>query len=414
MAGKALGDRFSKIIDDLERITGLIRRGEPGHRKMSLEDIFVASRGELGGTVSLEYFRMVRLLAFHEMFGTMGAKSMYAAGEKVGKALAVNSLEELIAKIRAMGLARAETAAPVMGADGHSKIMIKFYNSAVASGVPLLGGQICHFECGIIAGALARLLDKKVIVTESKCVAMGYDYCQFDADVFEKGYKARIGEEGTGITEYADYSEENVQLLSTLAAHAVTALENALLYEHTKKMVITDPLTNTYNYGYFQTRLREEIQRSERLNHSFTLVMADIDEFKSLNDQYGHPGGDGALKEIARIMKESIRGIDIVCRYGGDEFALIFPQTDKTETVTVIERMRSEIEKRDFGSIVGEDAPLLKLSASFGCAVYPADSRYSEQLIAQADQALYAAKKSGRNRICFFSDKQDLPSPPSL
>lgn len=398
----SIRDRFSKIIGDLERITDLNSRRGPGWKELSLSDVSGKPRAELGDSVSMEYFRMIRLLAFNELFGGAASRSVYAAGEKVGKSLGIRSLAELREKIASMGLAKAEIEAP--DADEPSRLTIRFRESAVSAGVPIMGGPICHFECGLLAGALSTVFDKKIRVTETKCVAMGYDYCQFDAEPADKGRARRGADAVPDALEGSDYSDENVQLLTTLAAHAVTALENALLYENTKKMVITDSLTSTYNYGYLQTRLKEEVQRSERQNLCFAMVMIDVDEFKVINDQFGHLAGDNALREIALIMKENIRAIDMLCRYGGDEFALILPQTDKKETMVVLERIRREIERHDFGRVLGEGAQLLKVTASFGCALYPGDSRFSEQLLTQADQALYEAKRAGKNKTCFFSD----------
>jgi diguanylate cyclase (GGDEF)-like protein len=400
MVEEAVGKKFTKILDDLERMTNLGRRKEPGHRELTLNEITQYIRPELNGTVSVEYFRLVRLLLLQEVLGGAAGRQSYLAGEKFGRQLRVASQDELCAAVRTMGMAKA-TIQPAGTGEDKDRLTITFSESAVSTGLPLIGEPVCHFEAGLLAGALEKLSRKKVVVTETKCAAMGYDYCQFEATIGEGLRQRRRALEEM---DYSEYSEENVHLLSTLAAHAVTALENALLYEQTRKLVITDPLTGVYNYGYFQTRLKEEIQRSERKGHTFSLVMVDLDNFKAVNDRFGHRAGDAILKDMARIMKENVRGIDIICRYGGDEFTLILPQTLQQETTLVVERVRREIERFNFGALVGGETELLHLSASFGSAVYPGDSRYSDQLIEQADQALYGAKSLGRNRLCFYNE----------
>lgn len=400
MPEQTVGNKFAKILDDLERMTNLGRKKEPGHRELSVTDIAPYVRPELDGTVSVEYFRLTRLLLLQEVLGGAAERQSYLAGEKIGRQFKVSSNDELCAAVRTLGMAQA-VIAPAGSGEDKDRLTITFTESAVSTGLPLLGEAVCHFEAGLLAGALEKISRKKVMVVETKCAAMGYDYCQFEATIGE-GFKQR--RRALEELDYSEYSQENVQLLSTLAAHAVAALENALIYEQTRKMVITDPLTGVYNYGYFQTRLKEEIQRSERKNYAFTLVIADLDNFKSVNDRYGHRTGDMILKEMARIMKENVRGIDILCRYGGDEFTLVLPQTGQQDTMLVVERVRREIEKFNFGQLVGGETDLLHLSASFGSAVYPGDSRYSDQLVEQADQALYGAKRLGRNRLCFFGE----------
>jgi len=399
---KGVAERFSKIIENLERITDLSSRRVLRHNNFSFDDIADTRRPTFGNAISLEYFRLVRLMAWSEIFGAEAPKLSYLAGEKIGRKLNIDSVDGLASRLELMGLARVVVINSSDTGGKRNRIVIRFKESAVSFGIAFLGEPICHFEAGLLAGILEKIHKRKITVTETKCVAMGHEYCQFESDLSEKQRASKV------ISENAlslDYSEENIQLLSTLAAHTVAALENATRYEHTKKMVITDTLTKTYNYGYFQSRLKEEIQRAERQGQIFSLVMVDLDGFKQLNDRFGHPSGDRILKETAHIIKESIRGIDILCRYGGDEFALILPQTDKQETIKVLERMRTEIEEHNFTTAVKEEVGELKLTASFGCAMYPQDSTYSEQLIEQADQALYDAKKSGRNQLCLFCEK---------
>ncbi|OGS34137.1 MAG: hypothetical protein A2293_14955 [Elusimicrobia bacterium RIFOXYB2_FULL_49_7] len=304
-----------------------------------------------------------------------------------------------------MGLAKIAVLAPPADDQSKRKITIQFMESAVTAGMPFIGEPICSFESGLIAGVLGKLYKRKLTVIETKCVAMGHEYCQFEAETSERHHGGSSHDCGFGMS----YSEENMELISSLASHAVTTIQNAIRYENTKRMVITDPLTKTYNYGYFQSRLKEEIHRASRQRHAVSLVMVDLDCFKKLNDLFGHPTGDRILKEVARIIKDSIRTIDIVCRYGGDEFALILPQTDREETIKVLERMRLEIEHHNFSHATKHTVPHLAITATFGCSMYPRDGHNPDLLIELADKALYDAKHAGRNQLRFFEDTNAEP-----
>lgn len=153
-----------------------------------------------------------------------------------------------------------------------------------------------------------------------------------------------------------------------------------------------DEVTDLRNHRYFQDRLREELQRSERHGHATALVMLDLDNFKKVNDQYGHARGDEILHQVANVLVKSARGTDIVCRYGGEELAVILPVTPLAEAVHVAERLRRAVaEHRD------EHGVAVTLSA--GVAVCPEHARSADGLIEAADAAMYRAKRSGKNRV---------------
>jgi len=398
MINKSVTEKFAAIVENLERLTDINRRQDIPLREVTPGDIALSCRQSgCAGAVSLEYFRMSHLLAWREMFGGDAPRMAYSAGRKVGAKMDVSCVQDLIDAIERMGIARAEVSTVADGETGREKIVIIFNKPVVSAGMAFIDEPVCHFESGLLAGALEKIYRRTVTVTETMCVAAGGSACRFETDFSDKYANAENREESSF---RMDYSEENIQLFTTLAAHALTTLQNATRYERAKKMIIMDPLTKTYNCSYFHMRLKEEIQRSERLNKSFCLVMIDLDGFKKLNDHFGHPAGDRVLKEVARIIRENIRGIDILCRCGGDEFSILFPQTNRVETIKAVERMRTEIEQCDFG-LPGKHSTPLRLTASFGCAIYPLDSPYPEQLVDMADKALYDAKRSGRNQLKF-------------
>lgn len=184
-------------------------------------------------------------------------------------------------------------------------------------------------------------------------------------------------------------------LLMTLANHAAAALENARLYE----MAVEDGLTKVFVNRYFQFRLAEEVEHVKRYKSHLSLVLVDLDHFKSINDNYGHQVGDKILIATAQMMKKTFRSSDVVCRYGGDEFAIILPRTDGEEAVPIAERLRHEVEKLDFPV---DPKIVLRVTLSVGVSSWqqPMDR---EALIKAADHALYAAKTGGRNRVARYS-----------
>jgi diguanylate cyclase (GGDEF)-like protein len=187
------------------------------------------------------------------------------------------------------------------------------------------------------------------------------------------------------------FTEEDQKVLSILGTYAAQAIENAKLYEEVKKLSITDGLTRLYNYRHFLEHLESEIQRAQRYNLSFSLIMMDLDEFKRVNDTHGHLVGNEVLKKISKILMENIRRSSFVARYGGEEFCLILVETGKEEAKEVGERIRKLVEK--------EGEQLFYVTVSMGISCYPEDATSSTELIQLADKALYIAKREGGNRV---------------
>jgi diguanylate cyclase (GGDEF)-like protein len=157
-----------------------------------------------------------------------------------------------------------------------------------------------------------------------------------------------------------------------------------------------DSLTGMYNRGTFLAEFEREVSRSARGGPAFSLAIFDLDQFKQINDRYGHPVGDRVLKAFADALPASIRKHDVVGRYGGEEFALLMPQTGKETAVRVAERVRRELEARG----VAVDGKRIEVTVSGGIASYGIDGQDWDALLTAADNALYEAKHAGRNRIC--------------
>jgi diguanylate cyclase (GGDEF)-like protein len=163
-----------------------------------------------------------------------------------------------------------------------------------------------------------------------------------------------------------------------------------------QELSMTDPLTGIYNRLYFHKRFRYEFQRAARYQTPLTLLMLDLDHFKKINDTYGHPFGDHVLKQASRVLVDSLRQVDLVARYGGEEIIIVCPETDAAGAKIVAERLRTNVEKMD---CVVDDIKS-KVTVSIGVAIFPGDGITSEEELLQlADEALYRAKQAGRNCV---------------
>jgi two-component system cell cycle response regulator len=176
------------------------------------------------------------------------------------------------------------------------------------------------------------------------------------------------------------------------------ALENASLHQKMEELTVIDELTGIYNYRFFVQKLADELKRARRYHHNLSLLMIDIDWFKRYNDNYGHLFGNLILSDLAKVIKSCIRDTDILIRYGGEEFVVILPQTEKEDARNIGERIRSKVEQTLFEE--KEKKFKINLTVSLGVATFPENGTEPEELVRSVDQALYLAKGKGKNLIC--------------
>jgi diguanylate cyclase (GGDEF)-like protein len=174
-------------------------------------------------------------------------------------------------------------------------------------------------------------------------------------------------------------------------------IENASLHETVERQAVTDELTGLANARAFRTILAREVERSRRFQTPLGLVMVDLDDFKQVNDRHGHQQGDEVLTSVAAVLRDFSRDIDAPARYGGEELAVVLPQTDPAGAVQLAERMREAVERLPIPCVGGGGS--LRVTASFGVAPLPESAGDAEELVAAADSALYRAKRGGKSRV---------------
>jgi diguanylate cyclase (GGDEF)-like protein len=219
----------------------------------------------------------------------------------------------------------------------------------------------------------------------------------------------KIGDRTIGVLNISDkisgdvFSQEDLLVLRSFASYATIALDRSNYYSlagQLRELSITDSLTGLFNRRYFEERFYEEIHRSSRHDLIFSLAMVDIDDFKIFNDTEGHLAGDEILKCIANIAKDCLRITDVISRFGGEEFAIIMPQTDKIEAFQVAERIRKSIKEQL--PCTWHSFPKDNLTITIGVATFPADGRDRKALIRNTDRALYKGKMEGKDQTVLW------------
>ncbi|MBI2955047.1 MAG: sensor domain-containing diguanylate cyclase [Chloroflexi bacterium] len=219
----------------------------------------------------------------------------------------------------------------------------------------------------------------------------------------KSGMAARLsaGERALGVLyvfnqETTVFDASDLDLLSALANQAAIAIQNADLFTDLRKAALTDSLTGLYNWRYLREMLQAELARATRYGGRLSLIMADCDSLKDVNDRFGHQVGDQLLLQTGRVLKESVRESDTVIRYGGDEFVILLPETDIVEASEAAERMRLKVVVSDL--VV--DGRRIDITVSFGIVTFPDDAVDADDMLRKADNALYHAKSLGKNMVC--------------
>ncbi len=230
--------------------------------------------------------------------------------------------------------------------------------------------------------------------------------CQFlskDADLsLYKGsavFPLVIQQDVAGYLAVSGITDKDKERFQILAQQFLIGFKRAILYKKMQELSITDSLTRLFSRRHFLERFKEELRRSKKFKYKSSFLMVDIDKFKDFNDKYGHLVGDAILREVSKTIKETIRQIDFVGRYGGEELSIILVETDKEQACFAAERLRKAIESKNI-KVYDEE---LKVTVSIGISTFSDDGSTLEALIERADKALYLAKEAGRNRVKYLS-----------
>jgi diguanylate cyclase (GGDEF)-like protein len=190
-----------------------------------------------------------------------------------------------------------------------------------------------------------------------------------------------------------NFTNEDVPPLESVADICAGAIKNAHYFEQAQQLAYRDGLTGIYNRRYFEMQIASEIERASRYDGRLAIIMIDIDNFKRLNDEFGHLLGDEVLRQVSTVFVQQLRKVDVVCRYGGEEFAILVPQTSGGNALEVAEKLRRVVAAYRFPGVP------VKVTISAGVSEFPSNGSTRDELVAAADAALYASKESGRNRV---------------
>ncbi|MDD2920128.1 diguanylate cyclase [Rhodoferax sp.] len=274
----------------------------------------------------------------------------------------------------------------------------------VQEGIVLADAQTRRFK--MVNNSICRMLG----YSRDELLELGVEDIHPEEDVanvvrqFERQIKREISlapglpvKRKDGTVFYADINATPMQAKGgTFLVAVIRDITERKRAEQAEELASHDGLTNLYNHRTFYSLLQDEIIRTQRFKRPVSLLMLDIDHFKDVNDTYGHQAGDAILKDLSVLLETQARAVDRVCRYGGEEFMVILPETEATVAMQIAERLRAPVERQPFNIGGGKT---VRITVSIGVATYPQQANALEGLIKAADVALYAAKEGGRNRV---------------
>ena len=384
-------ERLTSVTEQLEDIVTITKGKGINEPHISLEKMTSQMKKKMGGNAPMILFAIFRLFALKNLLRGRLHLTAYTIGKQLGFAMGINSLSEFKKEISKLGIGNI-----IIEKLDNEGVQIKMDSTITSMGIKNSPSPICYFECGLLSGAVEKLLRKRTGLTEETCCGMGDRAC-----LFKVNFKERPSSKQILVSEGIDtdlYSKENIKLLTTLASHSITAIENTLRFEEAKRQSIIDGLTGVYNHAYFQRMLKIEVMRTARHRAPLSLLVLDVDKFKHYNDDYGHQQGDRVLKVIATFLSSNVREVDVIARYGGDEFVVILPQTDKKNALLVANRIKTRIKALLFKHDRKEKSTHFTLS--MGLATIGEDKMLKPELFfEEADKKLLLAKRKGGNRI---------------
>jgi diguanylate cyclase (GGDEF)-like protein len=254
-------------------------------------------------------------------------------------------------------------------------------------------------------GRLAATAKPWANILADSCSSIERDFCSDPAGRFFAESASRLciplisfgqtlGVLALDSTRQDAFNDGDQQSLESVADICATAIQNAHYVERVKQLAYLDGLTGIFNRRFFELRIMEEIERAKRFGTGMAVIMADIDEFKKLNDEFGHVLGDEVLRQVSSVFHQQLRKVDVVCRYGGEEFGILLTQVNGEQALTIAEKLRKMVAGWQFPGVPRT------VTISSGVGIFPDHGSTRDALVKAADSALYAAKQGGRNKVC--------------
>ncbi len=301
-----------------------------------------------------------------------------------------------------------ETSAELLGAE-RASLLVRTEGTEELSAKASVGSVVDLEVASNVGSRIARVtLERGSPILVSDVEELGVDRApnewRYKTSSFIS-FPITIGDRRLAVMNFTDradgkpFGENDLELLQTIAPQIAVAIDHGRLKVRAgelERRSITDSLTGLMNRGYIEERLIEEMNQASRRRSPMSLLMIDVDNFKSYNDTFGHPAGDIALVLVANVLKDTLRAADVAARYGGEEFAVLLPQTAAEEAASIAERLRRRVERSDF--------PKRRITVSVGVAAYSTEFVEPKDWITAADMALYEAKDHGRNIVRNYED----------
>jgi|GEM_PF-497248 len=321
-------------------------------------------------------------------------ESIYESSRQLAKLM---SLEQIIEKI--LSIVR-----EILGHKNFSILLLSPEGDALELKAKIEGGKITRYDqtqrfnlTGVWGEVVRNATPERVLDVQSDPREVLGEKRDFRAQL---SVPLVVGGKVFGIlnSESQDvgaFLDQDEKTLTILANHAALAIENFQLHSKTEELTVIDELTGAFNYRYFRQKLDEEFKRAKRYDQVLSMIMLDIDWFKRCNDTYGHRFGNQVLRMLVKVCLKCIRDTDVLCRYGGEEFVVLLPQTSKEDARQIAERIREAVAQQ----LIELDKIKSRVTVSIGVATFPEDAQEPDQLIERVDQALYQAKGHGKNQV---------------